>query len=175
MSISEYVSQFNENDIIRVFSEIVKAEAPSMCFANREPDIVDVEVFLDKYCIAVGEEGIADIIVQEWKDRLNKYFGCVTDRAAKDLATTALSECFLSSGYTLYKSYSPYASAFDWIDDNYKLVEVSLDEYDISYVNMVLLFDFKDCEIDVDKYIGADWNILSHTMNRIMNIVKTKI
>lgn len=48
-------------------------------------------------------------------------------------------------------------------------------EYDISYVNMVLLFDFKDCEFDVDKYIGAEWNILSHTMNRIMNIVKTKI
>ena len=77
MSNSEYLAQFNENDVINVFSEIIKADAPSISFVDRDVDIIDVEMFFDEHCVAMGEEGIADLIVNEYSKRAENYFGCV--------------------------------------------------------------------------------------------------
>ena len=113
MENSEYLAQFNEKDVINVFSEIVKADAPSFSFADTDVDILDVELFFDKHCVAIGLDGIADLIVNEYNRRAENYFGCVTDKAAKEMALSALKEHFLYDGYTMYKADSPFASAFD--------------------------------------------------------------
>ena len=56
MNISEYIADFNEKDVINVFSEIVKADAPSISFIDRDVDILDVEMFFDEHCVAIGLE-----------------------------------------------------------------------------------------------------------------------
>ena len=152
MSNSEYLAQFNENDVINVFSEIIKADAPSISFVDRDVDIIDVEMFLDEHCVAIGLEGIADLIVNEYNKRAENYFGCVTDKAAKEMALSALKENFLYDGYTLYKADSPFASAFDWLDGKYKLLEIPLGMD--GKQKMILAFDFNEAKFDVDNFIN---------------------
>ena len=173
MNNSEYLAQFNENDVINVFTEIIKADAPSISFADRDVDILDVEMFFDEHCVAIGEEGIADLIVNEYNKRAENYFGCVTDAAAKEMALSTLREHFLYDGYTMYKADSPFASAFDWLDDKYKLLEIPLDMD--GEQTMVLAFDFKNVKFDVDNYINPDWGLWNGEIAHIMEIVNEKI
>ena len=173
MDYSEYLAQFNEKDIINVFSEIIKADAPSISFTNRDVDIIDVEMFFDEHCVAIGLEGIADLIVSEYNERAENYFGCVTDKTAKEMALSALKEHFLYDGYTMYKADSPFASAFDWLDGKYKLVEISLDMD--GEQTMVLAFDFNNVKFDVDHYINPDWYLRNGEIAHIMEIVNKKI
>ena len=173
MNNSEYLAKFNEKNVINTFAEIIKADAPSISFIDRDVDILDVEMFLDKYCVAIGLEGIADFIVSEYNKRAENYFGCVTDKTAKEMALSALKEYFLYDGYTMYKADSPFASAFDWLDEKYKLVEIPLDMD--GEQTMVLAFDFKNVKFDVDHYINSDWGLWNDEIVRIMEIVKEKI
>ena len=173
MSNSEYLAQFNEKDVINVFKEIIKADAPSISFANRDVDILDVEIFFDEHCVAIGVDGIADLIVSEYNKRAENYFGLVTDETAKEMALSALREHFLYDGYTMYKAYSPFASAFDWLDEKYKLLEIPLDMD--GEQTMVLAFDFKNVKFDVDHYINSDWGLWNNEIVQIMEIVKEKI
>lgn len=173
MNNSKYLAQFNENDVINVFTEIIKADAPSISFADRDVDILDVEMFFDEHCVAIGEEGIADLIVNEYNKRAENYFGCVTDKNAKEMALSTLREHFLYDGYTMYKADSPFASAFDWLDEKYKLLEIPLD-MDGEQI-MVLAFDFKNVKFDVDNYINPDWGLWNGELEHIMNMAKEKI
>ena len=173
MSNSEYLAQFNENDVINVFSEIIKADAPSISFIDRDVDILEVESFFDKYCVAIGLDGIADLIVSEYNKRAENDFGCVTDKTAKEMALSALKEHFLYDGYTMYKADSPFASAFDWLDEKYKLLEIPLDMD--GEQTMVLAFDFKDAKFDVDYFINPVWGLWSGEIAHIMEIVNEKI
>ena len=173
MDNSEYLAQFNENDVINVFTEIIKADSPSGYLADREVDILDVELFLDEHCVAIGLDGIADLIVSEYKKRVENYFGCVTDAAAKEMALSALKEHFLYDGYTMYKADSPFASVFDWLDEKYKLLEIPLDMD--GEQTMILAFDFKNVKFDVDNYINPDWGLYNGEIEHIMNIAKEKI
>lgn len=179
MNNSEYLAQFNENDVINVFKEIIKADAPSTSFADRDVDILDVEIFFDEHCVAIGLDGIADLIVSEYNKRAENYFGCVTDKTAKEMALSALRENFLYDGYTMYKADSPFSSAFDWLDENYKLVEIPLDmdeeQTDEPCCYMILGFDFKNVKFDVDNYINPDWCLWNGEIEDIMEIVNEKI
>ena len=173
MNNSEYLAQFNEKDVINVFGEIIKADFPSTSFVDRDVDIIDVELFFDEHCVAIGLEGIADLIVNEYKKRAEKYFGYVADETAKEMALSALKEHFLYDGYTMYKADSPFASAFDWLDEKYKLVEITLDMD--GEQTMVLAFDFKNVKFDVDYYINPDWGLWNGEIAHIMEIVNEKI
>lgn len=178
MNISEYIADFNEKDVINVFSEIVKADAPSISFIDRDVDILDVEMFFEEHCVAIGLEGIADLIVNEYNKRAENYFGCVMDKTAKEMALSALREHFLYDGYTMYKAESPFASAFDWLDEKYKLVEIPLDmdgQTDEPCCYMILAFDFKNVKFDVDNYINPDWGLWYGEIEDIMEIVNEKI
>lgn len=173
MNNSEYLAQFNEKDVINVFNEIIKADAPSISFADRDVDILDVEMFLDEHCVAIGLDGIADLIVSEYNKRAENYFVYVTDAAAKEMALSALKEYFLYDGYTMYKADSPFASAFDWLDEKYKLLEIPLDMD--GEQTMVLAFDFNNVKFDVDNYINPDWGLWNGEIAHIMEIVNEKI
>ena len=173
MNNSEYLSQFDEKNVINVFNEIIKADAPSISFIDSEVDIIDVEIFFDKRCVAIGLDGIADLIVSEYNKRAENYFGCVTDAAAKEMALSALKEHFLYDGYTMYKADSPFASAFDWLDNRYKLLEIPLDMD--GEQTMVLAFDFKNAKFDVDYFINPDWGLWNGEIAHIMEIVNEKI
>lgn len=173
MNISEYLAQFNEKDVINVFGEIIKADAPSISFIDRDVDIIDVELFFDEHCVAIGLEGIADLIVNEYNKRAEKYFGYVADETAKEMALSALKNHFLYDGYTFYKADSPFASAFDWLDEKYKLVEIPLDMD--GEQTMVLAFDFKNVKFDVENYINPDWGLWNGEIAHIMEIVNEKI
>ena len=173
MNNSEYLAKFNEKNVINTFAEIIKADAPSISFIDRDVDILDVEMFLDKYCVAIGLEGIADFIVSEYNKRAENYFGCVTDKTAKEMALSALKEYFLYDGYTMYKADSPFASAFDWLDEKYKLVEIPLDMD--GEQTMVLALDFNNAKFDVDHYINPDWVLWNGEITHIMKIVNKKI
>ena len=173
MSNSEYLAQFNEKDVINVFSEIIKADSPSFSFADSDVDILDIELFFDKRCVAIGVEGIADLIVNEYNKRAENYFGCVTDKDAKEMALSALREHFLHDGYTFCKADSPFASAFDWLDEKYKLLEIPLDMD--GEQTMVLAFDFKNAKFDVDYFINPDWGLWNGEIAHIMEIVNEKI
>ena len=173
MKNSEYIAQFNEKNVINVFSEIIKADAPSISFLDREVDILDVEMFFDEHCVAIDLEGIADLIVSEYNKRAENYFGCVTDKTAKEMALSTLREYFLYDGYTMYKADSPFASAFDWLDEKYKLLEIPLDMD--GEQTMILAFDFKNVKFDVDYYINPDWGLWNGELTHIMDIAKEKI
>ena len=173
MSNSEYLAQFNENDVINVFSEIIKADAPSISFVDRDVDIIDVEMFFDEHCVAIGLEGIADLIVNEYSKRAENYFGCVTDKAAKEMALSASKENFLYDGYTLYKADSPFASAFDWLGEKYKLLEITLNMD--GGQTMILALDLNNVKFDVDHYISPYWGLWNGEVEHIMEIVNKKI
>ena len=173
MDNSEYLAQFNEKDVINVFTEIIKADAPSFSSAEMDIDILEVEMFFDKYCVAIGFEGIADLIVSEYNRRAENYFGCVTDKTAREMALSALREHFLYDGYTMYKADSPFASAFDWLDGKYKLVEIPLDMD--GEQTMVLAFDFNNAKFDVEYFINPDWGLWNGEIAHIMEIVNEKI
>lgn len=173
MDNSEYLAQFNEKDVINVFTEIIKADAPSFSAAEMDVDLLEVEMFFDKYCVAIGLEGIADLIVSEYNERAENYFGCVTDNAAKEMALSALKEHFLYDGYTMYKADSPFASAFDWLDNKYKLLEIPLGLY--GEQTMVLAFDFNKAKFDVDYFINTDWCLWNGAIVHIMEIANEKI
>ena len=172
MKNSEYLAQFNENDVINVFAEIIKADAPSTYFADRDVDILDIELFLDEHCVAIGFEGIADLIVNEYNKRADN-FGCITDKESKELALSALRDNFLYDGYTMYAADSQFASAFDWLDENYKLLEIPLGMD--GEQAMVLAFDFKNVKFDADHYIDPDWGLWNYEIQHIMEIVNKKI
>lgn len=173
MKISDYLNQFNENDVVEALGYLVEAEAPSGYLADREVDITDVEIFLDTYCVAVGEDGIVDLITKEYNRRAETYFGVVTDSVAKEMALSVLKEHFLYDGYTMFKADSPFASAFDWLDEKYKLMEIPLDMD--GEQRMVLTLDLKSCKFDVDNYINPDWTLWNGELAHIMEVVKTKI
>lgn len=173
MNNSEYLSQFDEKNVINVFSEIIKADSPNISFIDRDVDILEVEFFFDKYCVAIGLDGIADLIVSEYNKRAENYFGCVTDKTAKEMALSALKEHFLYDGYTMYKADSPFASAFDWLHEKYKLLEITLNID--GGQTMVLTFDFKDAKFDVDYFINPVWGLWSGEIAHIMEIVNEKI
>lgn len=174
MNNSEYLAQFNEKDVINVFKEIIKADAPNTYFTDRDVDILDVELFFDEHCVAIGHEGIADLIISEYNKRAENYFACVTDATAKEMALSALREHFLYDGCTMWKADSPYASAFDWLDENYKLLEITLDMD--GEQTMVLAFDFKDVKFDVDDYIDTAYlGLWDGEIEHIMEIVNEKI
>ena len=89
------------------------------------------------------------------------------------MALSALKEHFLYDGYTMYKADSPFASAFDWLDEKYKLLEIPLDMD--GEQTMVLAFDFKDAKFDVDYFINPVWGLWSGEIAHIMEIVNEKI
>ena len=169
MNNSEYFTQFDEKNIINVFSKMIKADAP----IDRDVDILDVEMFFDKYCVAIGLDGIADLIISEYNKRAENYFGCVTDKSAKEMALSALKERFLYDGYTIYKADSPFASAFDWLDEKYKLLEIPLDID--GEQRMLLAFDFNNVKFEVDNYINPDWYLWNGEIEHIIEVVKEKI
>ncbi len=169
MNNSEYFTQFDEKDIINVFSKMIKADAPS----DRDVDILDVEMFFDKYCVAIGLDGIANLIISEYNKRAENYFGCVTDKSAKEMALSALKEHFLYNDYTMYKADSPFASAFDWLDEKYKLLEIPLDID--GEQTMLLAFDFNNVKFEVDNYINPDWYLWNGEIEHIIEVVKEKI
>ena len=169
MNNSEYFTQFDEKDIINVFSKMIKADAP----IDRDVDILDVEMFFDKYCVAIGLDGIADLIISEYNKRAENYFGCVTDKSAKEMALSALKEHFLYNDYTMYKADSPFASAFDWLDEKYKLLEIPLDRD--GEQTMLLAFDFNNVKFEVDNYINPDWYLWNGEIEHIIKLVKEKI
>lgn len=173
MNNSEYLAQFNEKDVINVFTEIIKADAPSISFTDRDVDILDVELFFDEYCVAIGLDGIVGIIVSEYNKRAENYFGCVADKTAKEMALSALKEHFLYDGYTMFKADSPFASAFDWLDEKYKLLEIPLNKD--GEQKMVLAFDFTEAKFDVENFINPDWGLWNGEIAHIMEIVKEKI
>ena len=76
-NIAEYIARFSESNLINTFEEIVKADAPTAYFCDREVDILDIEMFFDEHCVAIGEEGIADLIANEYNKRADeKYTLC---------------------------------------------------------------------------------------------------
>lgn len=171
--VAEYIKKFKSKDVINELSEIVKVDSPSGYLANRKVDILDVEIFLEEHCVAIDTEGIANLIVNEYNRRAKEYFGLVTDEAAREMALTALKNYFLYDGYTMYKACSPFSSAFDWLDDKYKLVEIPLGMD--GEQSMVLALDLKDCTFDVDNYINPDWGLWNGELTHIMNIAREKI
>ena len=151
----------------------MKADAPTTYFCNREVDILDIEMFFDEHCVAIGEEGIVDLIANEYKKRAEECFGLVTDKTAKEMAISALKQHFLCDGYTMYNADSPFASAFDWFDEKYTLLEIPLDMD--GEQTMVLAFDFKNVKFDVDHYINPNWGLWNGEIAHIMEIVNEKI
>ena len=89
------------------------------------------------------------------------------------MALSALKEHFLYEGYTLYKADTPLASAFDWLDNRYNLLEIPLDIE--GEQTMVLAFDFKNVKFDVDYYINPNWCLWDDEIAHIMEIVNEKI
>jgi hypothetical protein len=89
------------------------------------------------------------------------------------MALSALKEHFLYDGYTMYKADSPFASAFDWLDEKYKLLEIPLGMD--GEQTMVLAFDFKNAKFDVDYFINPDWGLWNGEIAHIMEIVNEKI
>jgi hypothetical protein len=171
--LSDYIAQFNSQDVVNAFSEIVKADSPSGYLADREVDILDVEIFLDERCVAFDEDGIADLIVKEFKNRADKYFGYVPDKMAREMALIALKNYFTYDCFTLYKADSPFASAFDWLNEKYKFLEIPLDVD--GEQTMMLVLDMNECKFDVNNYINPDWTWWDGELTHIMNIAREKI
>lgn len=172
MKAKEYLKRFNKKDIVNFFGYIVKADSPSFSFDNRNVDIIDVEMFLDEHCVAFGAEGIAELVAKEYKRREESYFGCVADENAKMLAVSALRECFLYDGYTMYKADTPFASAFDWLSEKYKLIEIVLD---FDEETLVLALDLNNCKFDVDNYIDPNWYLYNGEIQHIIELAKEKL
>lgn len=150
--LAEYLSKFNEEDVVNAFRPLLVAE--SGYNENIPLDIVDVELFLEKYCVAF-EDGITEMVCNEWHKRARDY-ELISNEEAKKMAIDNLAEYFFDDCLTLFKGSSLYASAFDWLDENYKVLTIPTDEFGEEEC-MILVMDFSKATFDVDTFIPNDW------------------
>ena len=150
--LAAYLRKFNEEEVVNAFRPLLVAEGGYN--ENITFDIVDVELFLSKYCIAF-EDGITEMICNEWYKRTS-YYESITYEVAKQMAIENLANHFFNDSPTMLKGSSLYASVFDWMDENYKVLSIPTDEYGEEEC-MLLVMDFSFAPFDVDRFIPHDW------------------
>lgn len=116
---------------------------------------IDVEIFLDKYCIAHGkEENIIDNIVLLIKEELNSrmdYFTCETDEAKRFLKE-AIEEKLLNTSSTLFCADSLYSSFYDTFE--YKVYQ---------YNGQYFIMNWEEAEFDPEYKIDG-WECYTYEL-----------
>ena len=156
--------------LLEVFSDVVQC-------ANWHPflqesandvkiDVIDIECFLDEYCIYRGDEQgfnecLADRVLEEYERRMG-LFTCETDEA-KDFLQVVVCEYLLDESPTLFKDWSLYQSMYDMISMVYVVLQCD-DEY--------FVFDLSEADFTYDSLEEYETNI---DYAAVKEIVKNKL
>ena len=154
MHIWDYIEK--ENEVKYLIEQLTPLIERSNCNATIAPfDDIDLELFLEEYAVAVGLDEIKNIVRKEWERRKSLY-DCVTDESAREFAIDNLKDRFFDDCPSLFKGSSVYATAIDWLGEQYTLLSIPLDEFDGSN-RIFICFDFTEVKFDVQSFIDNDW------------------
>jgi len=153
MNIWDYINK--ESKVNYLIDQLTPLIEKSNCNTNIAPfDDIDLELFLEEYAVAIGLDEIGELVKEEWERRKSLY-DVVTDESARGFAVNSLKDRFFDDGATFFKGSSIYATALDWLTENYKLVSIPLDEFGED--SIFICFDFTRATFDVDAFIDTDW------------------
>ena len=168
MDIRKYVNE--ESKVNHLIEQLTPLIERLSCNTNIAPfDETDLELFLKEYAVAIGVDEINSLIRNEWEHRIALYDE-ISDKEAKEFAINALKDRFFNGRRTLFKGKSLYASAVDWLDANYKLVSIPLDDF--GGESIFICFDFTFAKFDVETLINIDWYLYDGSIHRLIDNLK---
>ncbi len=169
MSILDYIEE--ESKVKYLIEQLTPLIEQSNCNANIAPfDDIDLELFLEEYAVAVGLDEIKNIVCKEWERRKSLY-DCVTDESARKFAIDNLKDRFFDDSATFFKGSSIYATAMDWLGEQYTLLSIPLDEFGESDC-IFICFDFSKAKFDAKSFIDSDWYWFSQDIYEMIKEMK---
>ena len=168
MSIWDYIDE--ESKVKYLIEQLTTLIEKSNCNATIAPfEDIDLELFLEEYAVAIGLDEIEGLIKNEW-ERRKALYDCVTDEDAREFAIDKLRDRFFEDGVTFFKGESIYATALDWLDENYKLVSIPLEEF--GEETIFICFDFTKAKFDANSFIDSDWYWYDESIHRLIENMK---
>lgn len=168
MNIRNYIN--GKKKVKYLIEELTNLIEKSNYKANIAPfDDIDLELFLEEYAVAVGLGEIKELVKKEW-ERRKALYDEVTDEDAREFAINNLKDRFFDDGVTFFKGSSIYATAMDWLDEQYTLLSVPLDEF--GEESIFICFDFTKAKFDVKTFIDDDWNWFSQDIYEMIKKMK---
>ena len=165
MDIQNYIN--GKKKVKYLIEELSNLIEKSSCKATiAQFDEIDLELFLEEYAVAVGLDEIKDLVRNEW-ERRKALYDEVTDESAREFAIDNLKDRFFNDSTTLFKGESLYASATDWLDEQYTLLCIPLDEF--GGESIFICFDFTKAKFDVKSFIDTDWTWYDGSIYRIID------
>jgi len=171
MSILDYINE--EKKVKYLIEQLATLIEKSSTAATIAPyDDIDLELFLEEYAVAIGLDEIKGLVKKEWKRRKALY-DCVTDESAREFVIDSLKDRFFEDGATFFKGSSIYATAMDWLGEQYTLLSIPLDEFDVRDC-IFICFDFTKAKFDVKSFIDSDWYWFSQDIYEMIKNLKNK-
>lgn len=149
----EYIKGY-ESDVINTFAELVGAEYP-MGKDVAEVDLIDIEIFCDKYCVCYGKDGIVNLINEEF-ERRKSCFDVIQNEGARKFAINALRDNFFNCGVCWCHGDDFESNADTWLNDKYSVVRTYDSNEEKVKEPLVFVFDFNDITIDYEHFIECD-------------------
>lgn len=160
-----------ESEVMSTFAELVGAEYP-MGKDVAEVDIIDIELFCDKYCVCYGKDGIADVIIEEF-ERRKSCFDDIVNEGARKFAINALCDNFFSCDVCWCHGDAFESNADRWFTDKYSVVTIYDSNEEENKEPLMFVFDFNEIKIDFEHFIECD--IDYHTMIDTVDKARMKI
>ena len=170
MVFSECIKGFGR-EVLERFSYLVAAEYPLGVKESVDVDLIDIELFCDKYCVAYGADGIAHYVVKEF-DRRKSFFDVISNDEAREFAVDALRNTFFNNGVSFVKSDSFYSTAGDWLSENFVIVNIYRED-GADVEPLEFMFDFSSLKVDYPSYIGIDYP-LDNIFGKVEEIISSR-
>lgn len=167
----EYIKGY-ESEVINTFAELVGAEYP-MGKDVAEVDLIDIEIFCDKYCVGFGKDVIANLIIEEFEKRKN-YFDVIINEGARNFAINALRDNFFNCGVCWCHGYDFESNAETWFTDKYSVVTIYDSNEEENKEPLVFVFDFNEITIDFEHFIecGIDYHTMLDAVDKATMKIK---
>ena len=169
----EYIKGY-ESDVINTFAELVGAEYP-MGKDVAEVDLIDIEIFCDKYCVGFGKDTIANLIIEEF-ERRKSCFDVIINEGARNFAINALRDNFFNCGVCWCHGEHFCSNGATGFTDNYSVVTIYDSNEKRNKEPLVFVFDFNGITFDFELFIECGINVADyHTMLDAVDKARMKI
>lgn len=160
-----------ESEVMNTFAELVGTEYPIVKDVA-EVDLIDIEIFCDKYCVCYGKDAISNMLIEEFERRKSCFDGIVNE-GARNFAINALRKNFFNCGVCWCHGDAFESNADRWFADKYSVVTIYDSNEKRNKEPLVFVFDFNDIKIDFEHLI--DCGIGYHTMLDAVDKARMKI
>lgn len=111
-----------EGEVMNTFAELVGAEYPKGKDVA-EVDLIDIEIFCDKYCVCYGKDVVSNLLIEEFERRKSCFDG-IMNEGVRNFAINALRYNFFNCGVCWCHGYDFASNAERWLTDKYSVVTI---------------------------------------------------